>query len=271
MAEVKVKNTRIRAFIPLKACSQKVSQWWWEFPGAGIFCVCTETPCEISQDHLRLFVLFWKMFRGDKNCWNYCQWCNPIRDVFLNAGSLCFSLPLWCDLSGTISRWWKCAALPLSMMEATVCYDDGIARVAKFTENEIHVIVRQSQTLPRGVCVCVSCKSRGLKSLHNHLLEKAIILFCLFSEWLIRPVVQCVWVYNPCAHVVVWIHVDGPTRSISWVEVWNQLHPRETGERIQTREESAFSTSSAHVKSSFSITRILNLKGFPQISNWTKM
>lgn len=40
-------------------------------------------------------------------------------------------------------------------MEATVCYDDGIARVAKFTENEIHVIVRQSQTLPRGGCVCV--------------------------------------------------------------------------------------------------------------------
>lgn len=160
---------------------------------------------------------------------------NQRPSVFLNAGSLCFSLPLWCDLSGTISRWWKCAALPLSLMEATVCYDDGIARVAKFTENEIHVIVRQSQTLPRGVCVCVCCKSRGLKSLHNHLLEKAIILFCLFSEWLIRPVVQCVWVYNPCAHVVVWIHVDGPTRSISWVEVWNQLHPRETGENTNKR------------------------------------
>lgn len=271
MAEVKVKNTRIRAFIPLKACSQKVSQWWWEFPGAGIFCVCTETPCEISQDHLRLFVLFWKMFRGDKNCWNYCQWCNPIRDVFLNAGSLCFSLPLWCDLSGTISRWWKCAALPLSLMEATVCYDDGIARVAKFTENEIHVIVRQSQTLPRGggVCVCLVSQGGWRVCTTTYWRRLSSCFVCLVNGSL----GQLCSAFGCIIHVHMWssefMLMDQQDQSVGLKCETSCTQGRQ--ERIQTREESAFSTSSAHVKSSFSITRILNLKGFPQISNWTKM
>lgn len=41
--------------------------------------------------------------------------------------------------------------MPLSLMEASVYYDDAIPPVAKFIEKEIYITVGQSQSLPRDV------------------------------------------------------------------------------------------------------------------------
>lgn len=84
------------------------------------------------------------MFRGDKDCWNIA--------VCIAIQSEAFFLP--CEspflTDDSVER-------RPSLMEATVCYDDGTPPVAKFTEKEIHIIVRQSQC-PRG-CVCVAGQS----------------------------------------------------------------------------------------------------------------
>ena len=130
-------------------------------------------------------------------------------------------------------------------MEASVCYDDGVAPVAKFTEKQIHIIVRQSQSLLRDVCVCVwvciIMRIRmcvlwvgGSDMRAHHLLEKTIICesgtscFCLLCQvpitsslhhWYVSVCVCVCGGVCVCVCVCELTHIDGPPRSISRGEV----------------------------------------------------
>lgn len=189
------------------------------------------------------------------------RWVSPSLSIWLFV-----SFSLLFDSSGTISHWWQCTALPLSLMEASVCYYDGIPLVAKFTEKEICIIVRRSQSLLRDVCVyvwismyilvcvLVCCRSERLRSVHH--LWAHLFLFVLPSAYHRMAHYACCGCVCVCVQKLTYI--DGPTRSISWVEVWNQPHPREIRRRNRTEDLATFNTNSANVKksSSLHITRM---------------
>lgn len=172
------------------------------------------------------------MFRGDKAAGKLLSVLQSYQTFFWTV-SLFLSLSLFDSLSlslsySTIPHWWQCTASPPSLMEASVCYDNGIPPVAKFTEKEIHIIVRQSQALPMGMFVRVSAHQlvymsvcvfqvRGPDECAHHLLEQTIICestscLCLFcqvpiTEWLVTPIGWCVRVHvGLCGRLCVRVH-----------------------------------------------------------------
>ncbi len=136
-------------------------------------------------------------------------------------------------------------------MEASVCYDDGIPPVAKFTEKEIHIIVRHSQTLPMGmfvyvsahqlvyisVCACV-CLCVGVSGQRGwwactpliredyHLREHILFVFVLPSVYH-RVAYYASWVMCSCvcggACVVACVYVCIKTHSYWWTNKIDRL------------------------------------------------
>lgn len=168
------------------------------------------------------------------------------------------SFSLLFDLTDTIPHWWQSTATAPFLKVSSVCYDDGITPVAKITEKEILITVRESQSLSRHVCACTCASSRihecvvasqqgwwGCTPLIRedyHLLEHILFLFALpsachrtahYSSWM---ACSRAWLRTLCARVFIMnsLLLMDRQKSISWVDVWNQSHRRE--ERNRTEE-----------------------------------